>query len=301
MTILTLLSDILGSYTQQKDEFLFSCPFCHHNKKKLSINIATNKWKCWVCGSKGGHILWLLKRLNIPKTVVKQFRELFGDEDIKRYKQTESQVTLQLPPEYTPLWTPVNSYPYKHALAYLTARGIGVEDILRYRIGYCESGLYGGRIIVPSYDANNQLNYFTARSFYDTGMKYKNPPVSKNTVVFENMVDWNEQIVLVEGMFDAIALRQNAIPLMGKTISKKLEHTLLTNGVKNIIIFLDNDARLDALKLQQKLQQYSINVRVVETDKKDANEMGYTESWNLVRSAASTSFKDLIHQKLQAV
>jgi DNA primase len=301
MTILTLLSDILGSYTQQKDEYLFCCPFCHGSKKKLSINIATNKWKCWVCGSKGGHILWLLKRLSIPAQVVKQFKELFGEEDIRQYKATEAQVTLHLPPEYVPLWKPVNSYPYRHALSYLLQRGIGLEDILRYRIGYCESGIYGGRIIIPSYDATSQLNYFTARSFYDTGMKYKNPPVSKNTVIFENMIDWNECVVLVEGMFDALAIRQNAIPLMGKTISKKLEHALLTNNTKEVIIFLDNDARLDALKLQQKLQQYRMDVRVVETHHKDANDMGYTQSWQLIRDAATTSFKDFIHQKLQTV
>ena len=42
MTILSLLQEILGPYQQQRDEYLFSCPFCHHHKKKLSINIATN-------------------------------------------------------------------------------------------------------------------------------------------------------------------------------------------------------------------------------------------------------------------
>jgi DNA primase len=299
MTILTLLSDILGSYTQQKDEYLFHCPFCQHKKKKLSVNIATNKWKCWVCGSRGGHILWLLKKLSIPKDVLKQFRELFGEEDFRKYKATDVQVTLQLPPEYTPLWLPQKTYPYQHALSYLQVRGIGVEDILRYRIGYCETGLYAGRIIVPSYDATGHLNYFTARSFYEGGMKYKNPPVSKNTVIFENMIDWTEPVILVEGMFDAIALRQNAIPLMGKVISKQLEAALLTNGVREVIIFLDNDARLDAIALQHKLQQYNMTVRVVETLEKDANDMGYTESWKKIREAKHTTFKDFIYQKLQ--
>jgi hypothetical protein len=58
---------------------------------------------------------------------------------------------------------------------------------------------------------------------------------------------------------------------------------------------------LDALKLQQKLQQYRMDVRVVETHHKDANDMGYTQSWQLIRDAATTSFKDFIHQKLQTV
>ena len=301
MTILTLLQELLGPYQQQKDEYLFACPFCHTHKKKLSINIATNKWKCWVCGSKGGHIIWLLKKLNVAKKLLEQFKEVLGDVHIKQYKITTAEVTLRLPPEYKPLWKPEKSYPYYHAISYLKQRGITANDILRYRMGFCVEGSYANRIILPSYDRNHHLNYFTARLFYDEGMKYKNPPVSKNIICFENMVDFDEPIVLVEGMFDAITIRRNCIPMLGKTIPKVLEKALLEHKVRDVIIFLDEDAIADAMKLEDHLKQYDINTSVVLTKGKDANQMGFVQAWEEIRSAKSTSFKEFIQHKLVSI
>ncbi len=41
-----------------------------------------------------------------------------------------------------------------------------------------------------AYISKAKLNYFLARSFYESGLKYKNPPVSKNVIVFENQINW---------------------------------------------------------------------------------------------------------------
>jgi DNA primase len=301
MTILTLLQEILGTHIRQKDEYIFHCPFCHHSKKKLSINIITNKWKCWVCGAKGGHILWLLKKLNISKELLLKFKEYLTEDDIKRYKETPSDATLFLPPEYHPMWLPRKTYPYLHALTYLKNRGIRTEDILRYRIGYCESGNYAGRIIIPSYDKDNQLNYFIARNFYDDGMKYKNPPVSKNVIIFENLISWNEPVILVEGIYDAIAVRRNAIPMLGKHVPKKLEAALVNNKVKQVYVFLDNDARLDAINIQQRLSQYGIDVKLVFPDDLDAADMGFEKSWEYIKNARGVDFKEFIGERLQKI
>jgi DNA primase len=301
MNILSLLQQILGPSVQKKDEHLFNCPFCHHHKKKLSINVNTNKWKCWVCGARGGHILWLLKKLNVAKEVLLQFKELLGDIDIKKYKETDVDVKLFLPHEYKPLWKIQKSYPYLHAVKYLKDRGLRTEDVLRYRIGYCETGNYAGRIIIPSYDKDNQLNYFIARTFYENGLKYTNPPVSKNVVGFENLISWNEPVILVEGFFDAISVRRNAIPLLGKTLPKKLERALVENKARQVVVFLDNDARMDALNIQQKLSQYGIDVKIVFPDEYDAADLGFEGSWEYIDGAKNIEFKDLIGQKLQRI
>lgn len=298
MTILTILQEVLGDYSIQNDEYLFACPFCHHKKKKLSVNIIDNKWKCWVCPARGGHIIWLLKKLNLTKQQLNTFREAFDDADLAQFKRTTADVELRLPVDYVPLWTPRKTYSYAHAVKYLKARNFTSNDILRYRIGYCEDGPYKNRIIIPSYDKDNHLNYFTGRSFYDDNFKYKNPSVSKNIIAFENMIDFSEPIVLCEGMFDAIALRKNAIPMMGKTLSKKLQTTLIENKVKDVTIFLDNDARLDAFQLSHRLSQYQINVNTVLTDEKDASQMGYDVAWEYIKSAKHTTFKDLVNEKL---
>jgi DNA primase len=302
MTILTLLQELLGNYTQQKDEYLFTCPFCAHPKKKLSINIITNKWKCWVCGSKGGHIMWLLKKLNVPKELLRKFKNEFKEVDFSKFKNTTAETALYLPHEYKPLWKVEKTYPYYHAISYLKNRGITSNDILRYRIGFCSEGPYANRIILPSYDGDNRLNYFTARLFYDEGMKYKNPPVSKNIICFENMVDWrSNEIILCEGMFDAITLRRNAIPLLGKTLSPMLERKLLEEKVSKVIIFLDEDARMDALKLEKHLSQYDMDVRLVLTQGKDASDMGFAQAWQEISEATTTNFKEFIEQRLSII
>ena len=301
MNIITFLEEILGSSTRQSDECLFYCPFCSHRKRKLSINMVNMKWKCWICGAKGGHVIWLLKKLNISKPKISRARTLFKDSDIQTYKDTTVEASLTLPHDYKPLWRKQESYDYLHALSYLKKRGITTDDILRYRMGYCESGAYTGRIIVPSYDKDDNLNYFTARAFFDSTYKYKNPKISKNIVVFENMIDWDEPVVLVEGVFDAIALRRNAIPLMGTSLQSKLLHAILRNGTKDVIIFLDEDARLHAINIGQELREYGIRSEVVITDSMDAADLGFDRSWQKVSGAKNIGFSDYIKYQLSDI
>lgn len=230
--------------------------------------------------------------------MIQKFKEVLGDTELRQHKTTETSPVLYLPPEYKPLWKPEKSYAYLHAVTYLKQRGITTEDILRYRMGYCDSGSYRHRIIIPSYDKNQQLNYFNARLYFEGSMKYKNPPVTKNIICFENMVDWSEPVILCEGMFDAIALRRNAIPLLGKTLPRQLERALLQHQVKDVIIFLDVDAHKDALQLEQRIKQHGINTKLVLTEHKDASQMGFATAWDAISHARTTNFKELIQQRL---
>jgi hypothetical protein len=78
-------------------------------------------------------------------------------------------------------------------------------------------------IIIPSYDANGKLNYFTARSFEkDPYTKYRNPETSRDIIPFELFINWDLPIILCEGPFDAMAIKRNAIPLFGKNIQSIL-------------------------------------------------------------------------------
>lgn len=294
------MSQILGDYKHHgKGEHYFSCPFCHHRNKKFAVNLVNNKWHCWVCGAKGNHLIGLFKKLDVSPAQIKELKKLLSDEDITVYKETNQEnVELRLPYEFKPLWKPENTYEYIHAVNYVKKRGITGYDIIRYKMGYCDSGNYGGRIVVPSYDEYGKLNYFVARSYHDGGMKYKNPPVSKNVIVFEDQINWNHPIVLCEGIFDAIAIRRNAIPMLGKFIPKKLETKLLEKQVKRIYILLDDDARTEALSLEQKLKSYGIEVSQVFVTGGDAAELGFAKTWEFIENSRETTFKDFIQSRL---
>jgi hypothetical protein len=147
-----------------------------------------------------------------------------------------------------------------------------------------------------------KLNFFTARSYYESGMKYKNPPFSKNTIVFENMINWNLPVVLVEGVFDAISVRRNAIPLMGKELSDRLREMLITKKPPVVYVMLDNDATYGAIKIERYLKSIHINAMVVRPKDKDPSDMGFDRSWNAILGASyRPSFSDFISEKLETV
>jgi len=302
-TIIGILDEVLGAGSSLKgDEQAHYCPFCHHHKKKLQINLETQKWHCWVCDAKGKRISSLLKKLHTDSKKLQKLYEIYGDDYVTYSKEPEEDVIeLRLPSEFKSLSVEPKSVnpTYKKVLHYAKLRNITKEDIVKYNIGYCDSGLYAGRIIIPSYDSNNKLNYFIARSvFEEEKFKYKNPPVSKNVIMFENQINWNEPITIVEGVFDAMAIKRNSIPILGKFFPKKLINTIYDKGVKNINILLDIDAQNEALTYVVQLSNQGINVRNIILSEKDAGEMGFVKVNQILKNSKETGFSDIIKQKL---
>ena len=153
-------------------------------------------------------------------------------------------------------------------------------------------------MIIPSYDASGELNYFVGRSIYKDGMKYKNPPVSKDVIGFELFINWDEPLILCEGVFDAIAVKRNAIPLFGKTIPKKLMKKIYEKQVKTIYILLDSDAYWDSIKMTDVLMRNGIDVQLIRLKDKDPSEMGFAKVIDVIKKSSKTSFSDLIRMKL---
>ena len=305
--IINILDDILGVGTSMKgDEQAHHCPFCHHHKKKLQINLNTQQWHCWVCDAKGKKIQTLLKRLHVDAKRIRKVYEIYGDDYIVSSISTkEEKVELRLPSEFKSLLEKPKGLfnpTYKKAIQYAKERGITKEDIIRYNIGYCDSGIYTNRIIIPSYDGDSRLNYFIARSvFSEEKFKYKNPPVSKNVTIFENQINWQEPITLCEGVFDAIAIKRNAIPLLGKFIPKTLMDSIYKKGIKEIKILLDKDAQNQALYYVNYFMNNGITVTNVLPTEKDAGEMGFSEVNKILKDTKKTAFEDVVLQKLKGL
>ena len=126
--------------------------------------------------------------------------------------------------------------------------------IEKYQIGFCDQGDHAGRIVIPSYNSEGELNYYIARSWNPMSRaKYKNPEAEKDKIIFwENMIDWNKDLYLVEGAFDGLFL-ENAIPMLGKHMSELLFETIYKKAKANVIICLDGDAWENAVKLYHEL------------------------------------------------
>jgi len=301
--VITTLSNALGSYSNLKgNELAFYCPFCNHHKQKLQVNTETQKWHCWTCNSGGKKLTSLLRKLDVDKKTISVIREIYGDTAYSPSQEdSETKIFISLPKEYISLANEPKGFnpEYKHAIHYLTQRGIGIKEIIKFGIGYCKDGLYARRIIVPSYNSDGSLNYFISRSYYaEEKMKYKNPPISKNIICLDSQINWNEPIILCEGVFDAITIRRNAVPLLGKFPSKTLVEKIFMNGVTDIVISLDNDAINEALKVSDYFRKQGINVKLMMLKDKDAAEMGYEGFYNELNETKEFSIEELLLSKI---
>jgi len=218
---------------------------------------------------------------------------------VPEIKDVQKSEVVVLPKEYKPMWIRSKSLYQVHALKFLTDRGITKYDIKKYKIGFCEDGLYQHRVIVPSHDEDGILNYFVGRSYMESGMKYKNPNVSKDVVGFDYHIAWSKPIVLCEGVFDAMSIRTNAIPMFGKKPPRKLLMKIFEKKVKTIYIALDDDARKDAFRLSEFFSDFGIDTKVVNLPKdKDPNDLGFEKMSNLIDETVSSSFSDTIEARL---
>ena len=306
--LLFLVESVLGKgQSTSKGNYAFKCPFCTHHKNKLEINLRTtskreNFWHCWICGAKGKSLLTLFKKIKAPQDRINELNILIIPD--KKEERISSDI-LELPKEFTSFSdipeNRVTQIESKHALKFLKKRGLTQDDIIKYNIGFCTEGKYEGRIIIPSYDNNKRLNYFIARDYKgETPQKYKNPPVSaKDVIGFELYINWDAPIILVEGMFDALTIKRNVIPLFGKELHGKLMEKLVKSSVNRIYIALDADARKDALRQAEKLMSYGKEIYLVEMEGKDANEIGFEQFLNTIEQTQPLNFQSLLEKKLQ--
>ena len=108
----------------------------------------------------------------------------------------------------------------------------------------------------------------------------------------------NLPIILVEGAFDAIAIKRNAIPLFGKTISNTLKKRIVEKGVKEIYICLDKDARKQALETAAYFMSNGINVYFVDLESKDPSELGFESVTTVLKDTEIMTQEKLMEQRI---
>jgi len=257
--VVDLISNFLGEpkkIYENRSQVSWDCPVCDDDKHKgnLEVNVDKAVYHCWSCGdSEGTHgPLGKLFDKYGNKKHKKLYNVLKPETVVKRERPKK---TLKLPDSFTLFKDSSPVYPVrKQAMNYLKNRGITDEMIEKYGIGFCDKGDHSGRIVVPSYNKNGELNYYIARSWNPMSKaKYKNPECEKDKIIFwENLIDWNKDIFLVEGAFDGLFL-ENSIPMLGKHMSELLFETLYMKAKGNITICLDSDAWENAVKLYHEL------------------------------------------------
>jgi DNA primase len=288
-----IVTQILGGYWQKGDEHLYHCPYCNHHKKKMSVNFANGYWKCWVCDARGKNIYRLVRKFGNYQQRQK-YLELQGRLDLSEFEDlfkelnsVEDKQKIDLPEEFVSLCNRDLPMTSTDAFRYLSSRGIGRREILKWKIGYCKEGRYGGRIIIPSIDTEGDCNYFIARSYVGHNRRYLNPPTDRDIVFNELNIDWDEPIILVEGVFDAIVAGDNAIPILGSTLREKsrLFQAIAVHDTP-VYIALDPDAEKKAEWIIKSMLKYDLEIFKVDLcEHEDIGEMRPEEFKRLLLSA----------------
>lgn len=289
LEIKSLLSQFLNEPKSMDDnpQTQFCCPCCAEikhvesdNKYKLECNIEKGVYQCWVCGDTEGmrgKISGLIKKygnreiLHEYYRIVKELKEssqyiLFGNTNFDEEFVDDYQ-ELRLP--YGTKKITSTDENAKQAYDYLIKRGLNDYFIKTYNLYYTDDSnknpLMRNRIIIPSYSKYGELNYWVGRDFTgNSQLRYKNPKIEKKQFIFnEKLVNWYDNVTLVEGVFDHMVV-PNSIPLLGKTLNTDyaLYDTIIKYAKCNINIFLDDDAVDNARRLYKFLNKGVLKDRI---------------------------------------
>jgi len=125
--------------------------------------------------------------------------------------------------------------------------------------------------------------------------KYLFPHISKNDIIFNELfINWKGNVILVEGIFDAL-VTPNAVPLLGK----ELHDLLLSKLIKNrslVTLLLDGDSEgvKAAKQVARKLLKHGVPVDVVFCPKNsDPSDLRKEKVKELLLTAKSVSQMDV--------
>jgi hypothetical protein len=142
---------------------------------------------------------------------------------------------------------------------------------------------------MPSFDADGELNYITARSIDpDSKYKYMNSKAEKKSLIFNEInIDWKKELTIVEGPFDLVKCDRNSVTLLGSGLNEGYElFKKIVSNMTPVVLALDPDAIDKSQKICARLYSYGVRVRVMNISPfKDVGEMSKQEFLDRKNSA----------------
>lgn len=277
-------------------------------KRKLAIRVVDDANHCWVCGWRSRSLLPLLTKYGSHSLVEKYLERFYTGTRrsglaIVENAGTADEKRIELPKDFAPLAVESTDPDARAIVRYLSERGIGEDDLWYFKIGRSDEQKWRRRALLPSFDADGNLNFFIGRAIDDRMRpKYDNPNVPASELVFNEInVDWAQRIVLCEGPFDLMKCGQNATCLLGSTLSEEslLFERLLAHKTP-VALALDTDARRKMMKIANLLAEYDIDVSIVSMgEKNDPGEMSKDEFAAAVAAARPWSWEAMMSTKME--
>lgn len=260
-------------------ELTADCPFCGR-AGRFKMNLETGSWLCnrqEKCSAKGrgssGLVALVAQADGVSEAEARAlvFRQSYEpaprrdapEELVGRFRGVGETapalktVDVALPAEFVPVW---DGSTWRHP-SYLSGRGVTRETARAWGMGFCESGRYRNRVVLPIVCPNGAS--FTARSVDGREPRYLNPrcaePGCRDAACAHPRADhgrllvgWNvavaderddADLVLCEGPLDALALYQmgvRALSLGGNRLREaQLSLLCRLNPGRRVFVMLD--------------------------------------------------------------
>jgi len=261
-------------------EVVIRCDRCDVDRK--------DEWRLWVNVEKHSGVCYKCRRRLVDDVAIVQYvegcsfreacatvregtppddrlREAIAGLFPKREKRADAVEEVTLPREFIPGWS-APKLP-----AYFLKRGLTKRHAEQYLLGWCESGFYKRRLIVPVFDLEEKLATFVARYMgkkpppttlpdgtKKKGRKVLYPKHSRTSKVIFNEAGAaeHETVVITEGVFDAMRVGEHAVAILGKSISQtQMRHLVSLGQERRLVVMLDADAREEAEELASELAE----------------------------------------------
>ena len=295
-----------GRLSGNGKNFDVRCPICapsDPSKKKLAIRTTDDANHCWTCGWKSRSLLPLLRKYGTQEQV-NYYKQILGINNELIVAEVEEIKKIELPRDFCLLTLGDQRDPdVKAAWRYVFDRGLDEKDAWYFKFGFSNEPRWKRRVLMPSFDARGNLNYFVARAIDPNRKpKYDNPDVDKNPIVFNEInINWTKRLILCEGPFDLVKCPENSTSMLGSDLDERHElfNKILLHNTP-VALALDGDMWNTKMpKITKKLQEYDIDVVVVDVRQwGDPGNMTKEQFDSALTSARHQDWNDMFFNKL---
>lgn len=279
---------LINPHLTRSGQYVCDCIFCG-KEQHMYVNKNTQMFDCKKCGEYGS-VYKILKHLN--KLYLLEGKTVEIKEKIESIRGMIEDIVSNDRVELSDL--PVKKMPVGWRVSdksteYLLSRGITPQDCKRYNIGATSMfRKYDNYVLIPVYDGGKIRGFigrYGAKKVPDNKLRYNN---SRNTEFSELMFGYDEivdgtiTVILVEGIFDKIAVDKalnlwddeeiKCVCTFGKKISDRQITKLMLKGVTNVILLYDFDAIKEIKKYGLELEKHFVTSITYTSTKKDIDE-----------------------------
>lgn len=252
-------------YLNSSNQFVTTCPSCK-KKKHFDLDKYSGLFNCKQCGISGNFYQYI-DLINSDGKNSEYIKQLYEVGNIFKLDKIEFDNTDE---DFTKPSAFIRISKVDDAYRYITRkRGFDKSLIKKYNIfqSISTDTKFANKVIFPVEDSNGIIVGFCARDMSNiTEMKYynsKGTKFSKYLFNFNNIKNNNyDFVIIVEGIFDCLRLRNFAVCSFGKKISEEQISLLQELDKKKYIIMFDDNAIKENYKYALKLCDIFPNVYV---------------------------------------